>query len=111
MITMTRGDTQPLKFTRLDTEGHTITDAPDAMYLTVKRSWEDETPVIQKKLSDMTQDETGTWHVVIAASETEMLALGTYVFDVEVTASGFVTTICKDEMRITREATWRTNKP
>lgn len=110
MITITRGDTQPLKWTRLDPDGHTITDAPDAMYLTIKRSWDDKTAVIQKKLADMVQDESGAWHTTIAAEETEALAYGSYVFDLEVTVQGAVTTICKDEIAITREATWQANK-
>lgn len=110
MIKMTRGDTQPLKFQRLDDENHVITDAPDAMFFTVKRSWDDETPVIQKSLADMDMDEDGTWHFIIGASETEALSYGTYVFDLEVTVSTCVTTICKDELALTREATWSSNK-
>ena len=110
MITITRGDTQPLKWTRLDPDGHAIMDTPDAMYLTIKRSWDDKNAIIQKKLADMTQDESGAWHTIIAAEETEGLPYGTYVFDLEVTVLGCVTTICKDELRVTREATWSTNK-
>ena len=110
MITMTRGDTLPLKFTRLDPSSHTIMDAPNAMFFTVKRSWDDKTPVIQKSLADMTEDDGGTWHFVIDANDTENLSYGTYVFDIEVTVSGCVTTICKDELKITREATWSSNR-
>jgi len=110
MITITRGDTQPLTWTRLGPDGHTIMDAPDAMYLTVKRSWDDSDFIIQKKLTDMSQDENGAWHTMIAASETAALNYGSYVFDLEVTVLGCVTTICKDELKITREATWSANK-
>lgn len=110
MIYITRGDTQPLTWTRLDPAGHTITDAPEAMYLTIKRGWDVTDFVIQKKLTDMTQDENGGWHTIIAASETAGLNYGTYVFDLEVTVLGCVTTICKDELMITKEATWAANK-
>ena len=58
----------------------------------------------------MTIDEEGVWHVVIQPSDTENLAYGTYVLDIEVTAQGYVTTIAKDTLKLTEESTWSVNK-
>ena len=110
MISKTRGDTIGLKFQRKDADGEVITDTPTSMYLTVKTSYSASAYIIQKSLDDMTMDEDGTWHVVIDPEDTEALPYGTYVFDIEVTAYGYVTTICKDSLKLTEEATWSGNK-
>lgn len=111
MILKTRGDTIRLKFQRVDSNGDVITTAPSAMYLTVKRSWDAADVLIQKALADMTMDEDGTWHVAIQPTETDGLTYGTYVFDLEVTSEdGTITTICKDSLKLTEEATWRENR-
>lgn len=110
MIILTRGDTLPLKFQRKDANGDVIMETPASMYLTVKRSWEDYTAVLQKSMTDMEMDEEGFWHVVIEATDTEKLPYGDYVMDVEVATDRYVCTIIKDELRLTGEATWSWNR-
>lgn len=110
MISKTRGDTIGLRFQRKDADGEIILTAPTAMYFTLKKSYNDSAVVLQKSLSDMTMDEDGTWHIVLAPGDTENLTYGTYVFDIEVTAQGYVTTICKDSLKLTEESTWSVNK-
>ena len=44
----TRGDTQPLKFQRLDADGNAITATPDEMFFTVKIDFSSEDVVFQK---------------------------------------------------------------
>ena len=110
MISKTRGDTIGLKFQRKDADGETIITRPEEMYMTVKTSWDSPDALIQKTLADMTMDEEGVWHVVIQPSDTENLAYGTYVVDIEVTAQGYVTTIAKDSLKLTEESTWSVNK-
>lgn len=107
---VTRGDTIPLAFTRKDTDGHTITDAPDAMYFTLKKGPDVKDSILQKKLSDMSMDQDGKWTLALAPSDTETLPYGSYFFDIEVTASGMVTTIAKGWIVLTEESTWRENK-
>lgn len=110
MILKTRGDTIQLEWQRIDTDGNVITTAPSEMWLTVSPDWDSPVVLIQKSLTQMTMDEEGFWHVTIQGSETEPLPYGTYVFDIEVTAQGITTTICKDQLVLTEESTWSTKK-
>lgn len=110
MIKVTRGDTLPLKFQRKDADGEIIMDTPEAMHLTVKTDWNTATALVEKSLSDMTMDAEGEWHVVIEPEDTENLAYGTYVFDIEVITAEYIATIAKGELRLTEESTWPTNR-
>ena len=105
----TRGDTQRLKFQRLDADGHPITAVPDEMYFTVKTNYADKDYVFQKSLDDMTF-EGGYWHFVIEPSDTQELPVCTYVYDIEVTTDGNVFTISKGTRELLDEATWVENK-
>lgn len=107
---ITRGDTGNFTFQCLDTQGAVITTIADALYFTVKPSWNTAVAVICKTLDDMTFSEDGTYHFTIQPNETECLKYGNYVFDIEVTRDGVVTTIAKGVLTITEEATWVINK-
>lgn len=107
---LTRGDTGQYKFKRLDAEGHAITNTPDSLDFTVKNSFSDSDIVFQKKLTDMTMDEDGTWHFTIAPADTEKLPVGNYVFDIEVKQDNYVQTIAKGTLKLTSEATWYNNR-
>lgn len=108
---LTRGDTGRYKFQRSDAEGNPILSVPSEMYFTVKRSYESDTVILQKKLEDMTMDETGFWHFTIEPADTQAKEIGDYVFDIEVTTTeGIVQTIAKGSLRLTAEATWYTDK-
>lgn len=110
MIKQTRGDTRSYKFTRLDPQGEVITAIPDSLYFTVKTSYNTPNFVIQKTLDDMTIDEENVYHFTIEPNDTEQLPYGTYVFDIQVTQDGVVTTIAKDKFVLTQEATWVINE-
>lgn len=107
---LTRGDTGAYKFTRINAAGEPITEAPDALYFTVKRSFSYSDFVLQKSMEDMTLDNDGTWHFVIEPEDTATLDYGDYVYDIEVTVSDYVKTISKGKFSITEEATWAANK-
>lgn len=109
-LSQTRGDTAGYYFTRVDTEGEPITTAPQSIYFTVKRSFNDSRAILQKKMSDMTMDSDGTWHFVIQAGETNAMRYGDYVFDVQVNDDGAVHTIAKGKFTLTPEATWQINE-
>lgn len=106
----TRGDTQPLKFQRIDADGHVIMTVPDEMFFTVKLNYNTKDFVIQKTLSDMTLGSDGYWHFVINPEDTQELDVTTYVYDIEVTTSGIVFTISKGTLELLSEATWSCNK-
>ena len=50
---LTRGDTGQFKFQRKDAEGHVILTTPDALYFTVKKSYQSPTVVFQKTIDDI----------------------------------------------------------
>ncbi len=106
----TRGDTQPLKFQRLDAEGHAITQTPTAMYFTVKTDFNASDYVFQKSLEDMTLGEDNYWHFTINPEDTQAIPIGNYVYDIEVTTEGNVFTISKGSLKLLAEATWYTNR-
>lgn len=109
-LTQTRGDTRGYYFTRVDGSGQTITIQPDSLYFTVKLSFDVQEMVLQKTLEDMTQDENGTFHFTLEASDTQNLPYGTYVWDIQVTQDNVVTTIAKGTLKLTKEATWYSNE-
>jgi hypothetical protein len=106
----TRGDTQPLKFQRLDAYGNAITATPDEMFFTVKIDFSSEDVVFQKTLDDMTFGEDDCWHFVIEPSDTQNLPVRGYVYDIEVTTGENVFTISKGTLKLLPEATWSANK-
>lgn len=109
-LSQTRGDTAAYTFQRKNASGEIITGAPDALYFTVKKAYTDKTALVQKKLADMTMAEDGTWSFTIQAGETDMLAFGNYVYDIQVNDNDAVTTIAKGAFTLTPEATWQSNE-
>lgn len=110
MINMVRGDTLSLQFQRKDLDGDVITDTPSSIYFTVKESYFTPAFVLQKTIANMQMDNEGVWHFSIAPAETESLPYGDYVFDIEVTDNGAVTTIAKGVLRLEGEVTWEVNR-
>lgn len=109
-MVLTRGDTGAFKFQRLNADGEPITSTPDAMYFTVKKSFSNNTYVLQKTLADMTLGEDNYWHFALEPSDTASLSYGPYVYDIEVTSGEYVQTIAKGKLTLEEEATWITNK-
>lgn len=109
-LTQTRGDTRGYYFTRVDGAGQVISATPDSLYFTVKTSFNTPQFVLQKSLADMTIDEEYVYHFTILPEDTERLPYGTYVFDIQVTQDGVVTTIAKGKFVLTQEATWAINE-
>lgn len=52
-MVLTRGDTGAYKFTRINAAGEPITEAPDALYFTVKRSFSYSDFVLQKSMEEL----------------------------------------------------------
>lgn len=80
-IKLTRGDTAKLTVSVTVNDGQPYTVAnDDILTLTVKQNYEDEVPVIEKKVTGDT-----TFH--IEPKDTKSLAFGKYKYDVQVTTS------------------------
>lgn len=105
-----RGDTKKYKFQRKRADGTVITDRPDSLYFTVKKSYNDSLPVLQKTLNDMTLDQDGTYHFTIEPEDTDGLKYKTYVYDIQVSQNGIKTTIAKGNFIIKEEVTFARNE-
>lgn len=107
-LKQTRGDTVSYTFQRKDTEGQAIKTRPEAIFFTVKSTFNTPKIIIQKNIKQMAMDSNGVWRFTIENADTESLSYGIYVFDLQVTESGAVTTIAKGKFELTQEATWIT---
>ena len=85
-ICMPRGDTKHLKINVRDNLEQLIDFDLDDVYLTVKKNFTDVEPKFQKSLSSgtITKSDNGVYQTVIMPSDTDSLAYGRYVFDIEV---------------------------
>lgn len=107
-LKQTRGDTVSYTFQRKDTEGSVITTIPEAIFFTVKSTFNTPKVLIQKSILQMAMDIHGVWRFTIENSDTENLPYGVYVFDLQITENGAVTTVAKGKFELTQEATWIT---
>lgn len=115
-----RGDTKRYQFQRKDADGGVVTERPAGLFFTVKPSWSTEEPLFQKTIDDMEFDDDpesetyGYWCFTIRPEDTNALAYGSYVCDIEVIRDADKlekTTIMKDQFNILGESTWAANEP
>ena len=107
-IEFIRGDTFPMKFQIVDSEGNPIpkTDL-SSLYLTCRRKNLKESPILfQKTIDDFNyDDEDEYYYIKIDPEDTRELEYGTYNFDIEATfKDGYVNTL-KSSFKITEEDT------
>lgn len=110
---MTRGDSEKWKFQRTDIDGNVITSTPFALFFTVKNSFNDKDFVLQKRLGDGIVFDGEYYYLSLSPSDTEGLAYGTYVFDIEVIQDAEQTykkTIKKGQFILQGESTWAVNE-
>lgn len=106
-----RGDTKRYRFKRRTMSGEVITDKANTVYFTVKKG--PNCPVlIQKSLDDgITYDEnTNYYYINLDSADTENLCAGVYGFDIEITASSFVTTVRIGKLEILSDYTRKGDK-
>ena len=88
-ISFARGDTYPLKISvKYKSTQEYVDFICDDVYFTVKKNFTDKNYKFQKRLSNGTilpdPIQIGVFHVKIAPSDTDDLAFGQYVYDVEI---------------------------
>lgn len=73
-------------FERRQANGDAITTTPRELIFSVKSTVDDETPLIQKTMSngDIIHLGNGVWQVQLIPKDTEKMAFGRYVCDVKV---------------------------
>lgn len=104
-----RGDTKLLnKFRVTDKEGTVLTLSPsDQLYFTMKNA--NKQAVVKKKIGNgITLGDDGYYHITLEATDTEDLAIGTYVYDIELDlnlTNTFVNTIIEGEITLNEDVT------
>jgi plasmid rolling circle replication initiator protein Rep len=109
-----RGDTKDLKFQRKNANtGEIITDIPDNMYFTVKKSYKLVEFVFQKRLSDNTityNEDDNYYYITIESTDTDNLPFGDYDYDIEVIENNKKKTIAIGTITIDKEVTYAVNE-
>lgn len=105
-LSQTRGDTVSYTFQRKDTSGAVIKTRPESIIFTLKSNFESNKIIVQKTIDQMSLSTDGTWRFTMEHADTAGLDYYTYVFDIQVTDRGAVTTIAKGTLTLTSEATW-----
>ena len=106
-LSQTRGDTVTYTFQRKTASGDVIFTTPESIYFTLKENFNSSKIIVQKDKSKMKMDSMGVWRFTLEHSDTEELPYGVYVWDIQITEHGAVTTIAKGKLKLTQEATWR----
>ena len=79
-LQINRGTTHQYKGRR-KRNGQPILTIAEEAYFTIKRRWDDKTPLVMKDLSQMTFDDEGFYHLTLEPEDTENLPYGKYVWD------------------------------
>ncbi len=103
-----RGDTQFIRFPITDKEGNPIElISGDDLYFTVKKNFNSEEILIQKRYPLDIKFSDGYFNMEITSEDTSELAYGTYVYDVEFKSGRYVKTLGIGEITLTEEVTHR----
>lgn len=85
MLSIYKENDKFFEFTRYDADGEKITTVPQGLFFTVKRAYEEDSPIILKSIGNgIEQLEDGSWQVHIQPRDTEFRATGKYYCDVKV---------------------------
>lgn len=108
-IEFTRGDTCPLKFNLVDAEGNKLVlTASDELYFTVKNNYNTTTTKLQKSYGNgnITQEEDGSYKLIISADDTANWNYGSYVWDLCFVSTDYTKTIAIGSLTLTNEVTF-----
>ena len=98
-IDIVRGDNRTFKFQRKTAEGVVLTDTPNEMYITFKANNLQKEYYIQKVYTNEEityNSSTHYWSFELTPEDTNELAYGDYMFDIEIiTDEDKVKTICE----------------
>lgn len=110
-IEFPRGDTCPISFDITDSDGNQIDLSSAEVYFTVKKNYNTQTYILQKKKSggDITFDGT-TGSLVLTHNDTAELNYGKYVYDIQIKSSNYVKTLALGTITLTSESTWKANE-
>lgn len=111
-IEMPRGDLKCKRFPILNPDGTIASVELDEIFISFKRSTEDDEILFQKKLSDgtITKDEDNYYHFRIEPEDTDDLEYGYYPFDIEIIKINVLKQTVVGVLHLTEEVTFRKNE-
>lgn len=107
-ISLPRGDIRNVRFQVKD--GTEVYTDFTEVYFTVKKNYKTDDVLIQKKLSDesiILDSQTGYFSFKLTPEDTNNLAYGTYVFDIELNKGDVIKQTSLGELTITEEVTFQ----
>lgn len=107
---ITRGDYKSFRFERKNKNKEVIMEEPQKMYLTIKNNCYEKKAIIQKTLDNGIEFEDGVYRVIFLPEDTENMAFGEYVYDIEVINDDKPKTIKIDKFIVTEEVTHKENE-
>lgn len=112
IIKMPRGDIRDIKFNIIDSNETVIPTDFDEIYATFKRGYSDKEVLFQKRLTNgtITKDSSNYYHFTIEPNETNNLAYGEYVFDIEILKENLIKQTFVGEFILTDEVTFAINE-
>jgi hypothetical protein len=110
-IKMCRGDIFSFSFD-IKIDGTKTTEPMDDIYMTVKRTYLEQSYIFQKRLSDgsIVSDGSGTYTIQIEPEDTNNLTFGTYDFDIELVKLPSIKRTFNGKLILDKESTYATNE-
>ena len=112
IIKLIRGDTKKIKFQRKTKNKVVITEKPDKMYFTVKKSYYHKDVLFQKKLDEdiIYNEQDNYYYLTIESNDTDELDYDKYVFDIEIINNNEKKIIAIGELMLDKEVTFAKNE-
>ena len=107
---ITRGDYKSFRFERKNKNQEVIMEKPEKMYLTIKNNSYENKALIQKTLDNGIEFENGVYRVIFLPEDTENMAFGEYIYDIEVINDDKPKTIKIDKFLVNEEVTHKENE-
>lgn len=111
-IEFPRGDTCPISFTLTDANGEPLVPTAETeIYFTVKKNFNTQTALIQKRLSTSgITVENGICSLTLTHLDTASMSYGKYRYDVQLKDGSYVKTLIIGQLTLTNEATFLSNE-
>ena len=106
-----RGDTCPVSFDIVDSEGNELDLSTSEIYFTMKKNYNTQDAILQKRksLGGITVNgKTGS--LVLTHDDTAELSYGKYVYDIQIKSSTYVKTLAIGQITLTNESTHKSNE-
>ena len=110
-IEFTRGDTCPVSFELTDEEGNSLNLKDAEIYLTVKKNYNTNEFLIQKRYTRkeiVVEDKNA--NLIFNHTDTAEMKYGNYVYDIQFKSGDYVKTLVLGKFILTKESTFLANE-